>query len=105
MKVFISHSSVDTWVVRQIAVHLGERGIETFLDVNDLETGDVWDDELRTELRDCDEVLLLLSRAAIASEWVRIEIGAAWALDKRLVPILHGLGVNEMPSAIDKRHA
>lgn len=105
MKVFISHSSRDVWVAQRIATDLQERGIDVFIDENDLETGDVFDEKLRDNLRDSDEVLLLLSPVAVQSAWVLMEIGAAWALDKRLVPILHGLGVNELPDAIDKRQA
>jgi TIR domain-containing protein len=61
MSVFISHSSKDAWVAKQIANQLSDRGIDTFLDENDLETGDVFDDELRDRMRQADEVLILLS--------------------------------------------
>jgi hypothetical protein len=105
VKIFISHSSRDVWVARRIQDDLQRIGTETFLDENDLQTGDIFDKELRQNLRDSDELLMLLSPTAVASPWVLLEIGAAWALDMRLVPIMHGIGINELPSAIDKRQA
>lgn len=105
MKVFVSHSSNEAWVARQVATHLEQIGVEVFLDENDLETGDVFDEELRKQLATSDEVLMLLSQSAVKSSWVLMEIGAAWALDKRLVPIMVGIGVNELPGLVDKRHA
>jgi hypothetical protein len=105
VKVFLSHSTSDQWIAKQIAVHIKEIGCEVFLDVNDLQTGDVFDEALRSELQSSDDVLILLSSKAVASSWVLLEIGAAWALQKRIVPIVHGIGVNELPAPVDKRHA
>jgi hypothetical protein len=57
MKVVVSHSSKDVWVAKQIAEHLAARGIDTFLDENDLEAGDVFDEEIRAQIASCDEIL------------------------------------------------
>ena len=40
MKIFISHSSYDKWVARQISHRLIEKGHTTFLDEKDIKTGD-----------------------------------------------------------------
>lgn len=97
MKVFISHSSSDKWIARQIAEQLAARGIDTFLDEKDIETGDSIDDKIQEELSDSDELLMLLSPASLKSSWVLIEIGGARALRKRLVPILLHVGPNDLP--------
>jgi hypothetical protein len=100
MKVFISHSSTDKWIARQISVHLEERGIDSFLDEKDIETGDSINDSIQTHLSDCDEILLLLSPASLKSDWVLVELGGARALKKRLVPILLHVGPNELPDVL-----
>ena len=105
MKIFISHSSRDKWAARRISKEIEELGATTFLDEKDIETGESIDDAVSTHLKDCDELLMLLSPASIKSEWVLIEIGGAKALEKRLIPILFHLGANDIPSPISKNLA
>lgn len=100
MKVFISHSSTDKWIARQIARELETRGIDAFLDEKDIQTGDSIEDAVGAHLAECDELLMLLSPASLSSSWVLIEIGGAKALGKRLVPILHHVGPNELPAPL-----
>jgi hypothetical protein len=100
MRIFISHSSTDKWVARQISTHLEERGLECFLDEKDIETGDSINGTIQENLGVCDELLLLLSPASLKSAWVLIELGGAKALDKRLVPILLHVGPNDLPDVL-----
>jgi hypothetical protein len=100
MKVFISHSSSDKWIARQIAEHLQARDIDSFLDEKDIETGDGIDEAIQKHLAECDELLMLLSPAALDSAWVLMEIGGAKALGKRLVPILVHVGANDLPDPL-----
>ncbi|HEX2097199.1 MAG TPA: toll/interleukin-1 receptor domain-containing protein [Solirubrobacterales bacterium] len=100
MKVFVSHSSTDKWVARQIAGQLEERGIETFLDEKDIETGASIGDSIQANLAECDELLMVLSPASLKSSWVLVEIGGAKALNKRLIPILLHVGPNELPDVL-----
>jgi TIR domain len=102
MKVFISHSSVDKWAARQICNELEQRGIGSFLDEKDIETGDSIDDAIDHHLDDCDELLMIVSPASLKSSWVLIEIGGARALKKRLIPILLHVGANQLPSALSR---
>lgn len=105
MKVFISHSSHDKWVARQIATQLKERGHATFLDEKDIKTGDSIDDSIQKHLRASDDLLVLLSPASLESKWVFIEIGGAKALDKRIVPVLFHVAPNDVPQVITKHLA
>jgi len=105
MKIFVSHSSRDRWIARRISQDLVALGATTFLDEKDIETGASIDDEIGKHLRECDELLLLLSPTALQSHWVLIEVGGAKALGKRLVPILLHIGANEMPAPISKHLA
>lgn len=101
VKVFISHSSTDKWIARQISKQLEEKGIEPFLDEKDIETGDVIGQMIQKNLSECDELLMLLSPAALKSSWVLLEVGGAMALGKRLVPILLHVGANDLPDPLN----
>jgi 3-methyladenine DNA glycosylase AlkC len=46
MKVFISHSSHDKWVARQMSRMLVQKGHVTFLDEKDIKTGDSIDSDI-----------------------------------------------------------
>jgi hypothetical protein len=102
VKVFISHSTEDKWIARKLSEELQGLGASTFLDEKDIATGESIDDTIQTHLRDCDDILMLLSPAALASHWVMLEIGGAKALGKLLVPILVNVGPNELPPPIAK---
>lgn len=102
MKIFVSHSSHDKWVARQISRLLEGEGHQTFLDEKDIKTGDSIDASIQTHLKDSDHLVLLISPASITSHWVFIELGGAKALGKRVVPILFHVGANEIPSSISQ---
>jgi hypothetical protein len=102
MKIFISHSSHDKWIAGKISADLVGRGFETFLDEKDIKTGESIDRTIGDQLRDCDELLLLLSPQSKASNWVFIEIGGAKALSKGVATILIHLGANDVPSPLNQ---
>lgn len=105
MKVFISHSSRDTWIAKKISDDLNRMGVETFLDEKDLEAGARFDEKINENLKQCDEFLVLLSPASVSSPWVLIEVGGARVLGKHLVPVLLHLGANDIPDPISKNLA
>jgi len=102
MKIFISHSSHDKWIARQIAVQLSDRGHETFFDEKDIDTGESIDRALQENLAACDELIILISPSALKSHWVFIEIGGAKSLGKRIIPILLHVEPNEIPQPISE---
>jgi TIR domain/Mind bomb SH3 repeat domain len=102
MKVFISHSAQDKWIARKLSEELEGLGATTFLDEKDITTGESIDDSIQAHLSECDDLLMLLSPAALASHWVMLEIGGAKALGKLLVPILLNVDLNELPPPVAK---
>lgn len=102
--VFISHSTKDRFIARQVAGLIQEagreRGIETFLDEKDIEFGGSIPERIRQEIRDCGELLVLLSEYSVDRPWVLIEIGAAWVLEKRIVAVMDKLSPDQMPDVI-----
>jgi len=102
--VFISHSTKDRWIARQMAALIEEGGreygVRTFLDEKDIAGGDSIPESIRRNIQECSEFVVLLSRYSIDRPWVLIEIGAAWALGKRIVAIIDKVTPEEMPDII-----
>ena len=95
-QVFISHSSEDTWVARQISQIIKGFGASTFLDEADIEYGDDFEDRILEAARNSQEMLVLLTPWALKRPYIWLEIGAVWGLGKRIVGVLHGISANEL---------
>lgn len=89
--VFISHSSKDIWIAQQIARNIEESGADYILDKRDFEGGKRIVDEITKGVRECQEVLVLLSPNSKAAKWVIFEIGAASQGERHLTPILYSV--------------
>ncbi|HYN76375.1 MAG TPA: toll/interleukin-1 receptor domain-containing protein [Lamprocystis sp. (in: g-proteobacteria)] len=89
--VFISHSSEDTWVARQIADKIRSAGAKSFLDEDDLDIVDEPDEKIREALKETDELLVLITPWALTRPYVWVEIGVAWSRELPFVVVLHGL--------------
>jgi len=100
MKVFIIYSSLDAPCAKRIACALERRGVGTFLDVKDIGTGKKIEDAIRRNLRSCDQVLVLLTCRSVRSPWVLNEVGAAWVLSKRIVPIRVDVSIAKIPAIL-----
>lgn len=102
--VFISHSTKDRWIARQIAAIIerkGQRyGVSTFLDERDIEGGDSIPEAILAQLRECQEFVILLSPESVARQWVLIELGAALGLRKQVVPIMYNVAQGDIPDII-----
>ncbi len=80
MKVFLSHSSAQKPLVREIKAHL-PRHIHAWLDEETLVLGDQIESVLRGEIiSNTDVVLLFVDAESVNSGWVAKEIG--WALER-----------------------
>lgn len=95
-KVFISHSSKDTWIARQIAAHIRQSGADTFLDEADIQHGDDFEEEILKAEETCTELLVLLTPWALIRPWIWLEIGFFRKSKKRIVGVLHGLTAEEI---------
>jgi hypothetical protein len=88
-QVFISHSSADAWIARQMAKEIGALRIGTWLDEKDLAGGDKLTQSVLAGIRTCQETVVLVTPKSLESQWVQYEIGATQARNKRVTPILH----------------
>jgi hypothetical protein len=103
--VFISHSSKDRWIARQMAAIIERKakryGVRTFLDEVDLEGGDRIPATIKANLHACEKFVILLSPHSITRQWVLVELGGAWTLDKRVMAITSNLSADKVPDIID----
>lgn len=76
---------------RLLAGFKGDCQAECFLDIHDIAKGDHFDQRIFDELPYCSELIALLTPWAAERNWVWVEIGAARALQKRVVGVLYGL--------------
>ena len=93
--IFVSHSGEDTWVARQIAREIAERGARPFLDEADIEVGAEFEEDIREFLEQADELLVLITPWSLQRPYVWAEIGAAWIRRIPIVVVLHGVSTSD----------
>jgi hypothetical protein len=93
--VFISHSSKERWIARQMAKEIESLGAETWLDLKDLRGGDEIRSSVKSGIKKSREAVILLSANSITSQWVSYEAGIADGQDKRVTSILNNLSPDE----------
>ena len=98
--IFLSYSVTDRDQARHIFDHLDKAGVSVFLAERDLSPGDVWEDAIRDALVNCSTFWMLVSPNSLKSEWVTTEWAAAWALNKRIVPVLFRCTLEDLPSRL-----
>lgn len=93
--VFVSHSGEDTWIARQIAREITQRGAAVFLDEADVDVGAEFEEHIRESLDVADEMLVLFTPWALERPYVWAELGAAWIKRIPIVVVLLGLSPAE----------
>jgi nucleoside 2-deoxyribosyltransferase len=102
VKVFISHSEVDSVFARHVRNLLVQRLNAQVFTTDDLSAAEKWEPKLRNELSAADVVVALLTPNSVESSWVLLEIGAAWALEKPIMPVVSRRDVlNKMPASLE----
>jgi hypothetical protein len=66
-------------------------GCSTFLDNENINSGDDFEDKLIIAARRCDELLVLLTPAALERKYIWMEIGMFVGARKRVVSVLYGV--------------
>jgi hypothetical protein len=95
--VFLSYGHLDGFLVDRLKEQIEAiTGVFVFLDINEIEFGDAFRQKIIQELSQTDELLVMLSPSSIKRSWIYAEIGAALALNKRIVGLMHGIGVEEL---------
>ncbi len=70
---FFSYSRQELYFAESAVVALQKAGVNVWFDLQQLEPGSVWADEIQRGLTDCDGMIVLASRASFNSPWVALE--------------------------------
>ncbi|HYK05034.1 MAG TPA: toll/interleukin-1 receptor domain-containing protein [Thermoanaerobaculia bacterium] len=97
--VFVSHSSQDTWVAKQIAREIEAAGARPFLDEAEVDAGADFEEDILDFLERAHELVVLLTPWALDRAYVWAELGAAWGRRIPIVALLLGI----TPSELQKR--
>lgn len=103
-EVFLSYSSDNSSEARTVSDAINHSGKRVFLAEKSIQPGLDFEDAIRKALKGSREVWLLVSHQSMQSEWVTTEWGAAWALEKKIVPILFRCDVNSLPARLKRLH-
>ena len=76
-KIFISHSSTDNSFVRSLAEKIKNSGYSVWLDERDMIVGDSLAEKISKAIEDARIVLVIVSKASIASKWLKYELNIA----------------------------
>jgi len=84
----MSYARQDSAFASQLANELEAAGHHVWQDVDDLRGGQDWLTAIDQALKQCDRMVLVLSPAALASNWVQNEVAQAISLRKAVIPVL-----------------
>lgn len=87
-RVFISYSRKNEAFAERLARDLGDAGLDVWIDLRQIQAGELWQQEIFRGLERADFVIFCLSPAAIQSEWVQRELETTRAAGKRVYPVM-----------------
>lgn len=87
-KIFISFSNSDRAYAEQLSEALVTKSQEVMGNVAFAATHTTTRDELREAIQDADAFVVLVSDRSLQSNYVRMEIGAAWATRKEILVVV-----------------
>lgn len=100
-QVFLSYTDEDTAIAMQIRRSLIRQGFTVWTNQTDVQKANEARVAIQRGLEDTDNVVCLLSTAALRSELCRYEIDYALSLNKRIIPLLiHPIAADQMPIAL-----
>ncbi len=91
MRIFISHKKEDESVARRVMKVFESVGVDAYLDVLDnmlTNNGEELTKHIRQKLRECSEIIVILSSNTKHSWWVPFEIGMATEKEMSIVNYL-----------------
>ncbi|MDD4651114.1 MAG: tetratricopeptide repeat protein [Methanothrix sp.] len=86
--VFISYSHKDSPFILKLAEYLRNFRISIWIDNRNLDGGQIWNEEIKKALQECNYFLIALSAYSEKSEEVKKELDAALSSGRAIVPIM-----------------
>ena len=101
-RIFICHGSKDKAIAKLMSALVNARGekfgVEAWLHEEDASPGSlITRDEIRKKLKECKDLISLMSDASRKLGWVLFEMSSASALGVKIVPVMHGIPIRKLP--------
>ncbi|ETR71731.1 MAG: hypothetical protein OMM_02272 [Candidatus Magnetoglobus multicellularis str. Araruama] len=100
--VFISYSHEDQVFVNELSDLLALSGVTCFKAERDIEPTSDWDEAIWNAIRGCRVFVSVLTPSFLKSRWLDLEVGAAKATNKIILPILRGVTFDDLPHPFDR---
>lgn len=106
-QVFVSHATADKWIAKTICEKIETAGAATFRDDRDIRGGDDIPEEIRRQIKQSKEIVVLLTPESVDRRWVILEVGAAWGWSKRMriTILMCHVSVDPIPDMIKNKKA
>ena len=106
-QVFVSHATADKWLAKTICEKIESVGATCFRDDRDIHGGDDIPDEIRRQIKRSRELIVILTPESVRSQWVTLEVGAAWGWSSRLriVVVMNHVSVDPIPGMLKRKKA
>lgn len=88
LNVFLSYSSKDYNLAKNLKLFLEAFGIDVFLAHADIEPTKEWEEEIYKQLKECDIFIPILTNNFKESKWTDQESGIAYNEHKKIIPIM-----------------
>lgn len=106
-QVFLSHATADKWVAKVLCEKIEATGAATFRDDRDIRGGDDIPEEIRRQIKQSREMVVLLTPQSVNRQWVTLEIGASWGTSRRrrITLVMYHVAVDPIPAMIKEKKA
>jgi len=106
-QVFVSHATGDKWIARAVCEKIEGTGATTFRDDRDIRGGDDIPEEIRRQIKQSKEMVVLLTPESVDRRWVTLEVGAAWVFSgrMRITMLMCHVSVDPIPDIIKNKKA
>ncbi len=85
---FISYSRRQLYFSESLVLHLQKEGLPIWFDLQQLQAGTVWSDSLQDGINEAKTLILIISKASLASEYVEVEWKGVAAKGGKLVLVI-----------------
>lgn len=103
--VFVSYAAADSGFARRFVDRLRANQLRCFYSAESIQPAALWTESIWQGLRECKVVVFLATPAALKSHWCTLEIGAALAMKKQIIPALRGIRPKELPDFLRRFQA
>src|SRR6266436_5880042 len=106
-QVFVSHATADKWLAVTVCEKIEGTGATSFRDDRDIQGGDDIPEEIRRQIKQSKEIVVILTPESVDRQWVILEVGAAWGWSKRIriLLIMFHVSVDPIPYMIKNKRA